>query len=485
MDDEVEVLESIKRAFRNVPNLIIFTTADPHEALEIIRYEPVYLLITDQRMPEVLGTDLLQQAGEIAPHIELGILTAFADVQLAQLSINELRVRYLFSKPFENSTLVREVVNAVRNVDKNISTFIEHETVKQRNRILEASSSHTMNNESYELRHSLADTADLLKGKNRQVSELEQLFDSFLRALIEEKGYCDADAGLNKIGLATLSVSIAEMINERNDGVFENTFLSSKTRRSLYYAAVLIELAKVFFRPDAYTAQQKLAPQQMAHLMLKLDYLYRYYELIYSEQKIQLMNSGDEYRRYHLINEVEVEKEEQLQRIQKLRKTLQTLNDSAEQAEEVEEKVKKVQAELESFKVRDIQGNRFAILTVHETAVFSAAPGWSMDQQPENLEQLVQFSQNLIDKIDWPTEYTQIPMIINKYLRKLNARRTSAAAKRGTVDLCADIIAAANLIIRNTDRNQNSRPFRVEAAEQDIDQDIIDLCMECNEKPSE
>jgi len=65
IDDEQENLRAFKSVFRRVYN--IFTTDSPSEGIDYLRKNKVDLIITDQRMPEMTGTEFLKKVYEFMP----------------------------------------------------------------------------------------------------------------------------------------------------------------------------------------------------------------------------------------------------------------------------------------------------------------------------------------------------------------------------------------------------------------------------------
>ncbi len=59
VDDEEQNLISFKAAFRRYHN--IFTANSGREGMEILLSEPIHLIITDQRMPEMTGIQFLEK----------------------------------------------------------------------------------------------------------------------------------------------------------------------------------------------------------------------------------------------------------------------------------------------------------------------------------------------------------------------------------------------------------------------------------------
>ena len=65
------------------------------------RGEQVALLVADQRMPGLSGTDYLVQARELVPEAKRVLLTAYADTEAAIQAINEVALDYYLLKPWD------------------------------------------------------------------------------------------------------------------------------------------------------------------------------------------------------------------------------------------------------------------------------------------------------------------------------------------------------------------------------------------------
>ena len=59
------------------------------------------MLISDQRMPAMLGVDLLTRCREIYPVARRVLLTAYSDVKAAVRAINEAHLDHYFEKPWD------------------------------------------------------------------------------------------------------------------------------------------------------------------------------------------------------------------------------------------------------------------------------------------------------------------------------------------------------------------------------------------------
>jgi thioredoxin reductase (NADPH) len=108
VDDEPAVLAAVARDLRRGfgERYRILRADSGAKALELLtelrtRGDQVALLIADQRMPGMPGTDYLVQARTIVPDAKRVLLTAYADTEAAIAAINEVALDYYLLKPWD------------------------------------------------------------------------------------------------------------------------------------------------------------------------------------------------------------------------------------------------------------------------------------------------------------------------------------------------------------------------------------------------
>jgi len=112
VDDEEYNLISFKATFRK--DYKIFTAESGKEALAILRKENIGLIITDQRMPEMTGVELLERIVPEFPDVIRIILTGFSDVEAIINAINNGQVFRYITKPWDDVELKMTIENARR-----------------------------------------------------------------------------------------------------------------------------------------------------------------------------------------------------------------------------------------------------------------------------------------------------------------------------------------------------------------------------------
>jgi serine/threonine protein kinase len=111
VDDEERILNGLKSLFRM--RYHVFTTTNPNQALDFIKRHKINVVISDQRMPIMLGVDFLRQAREVSPHTVRILLTGYSDLASIVGSINDGEVYRFISKPWNNQELQQTVAEAV------------------------------------------------------------------------------------------------------------------------------------------------------------------------------------------------------------------------------------------------------------------------------------------------------------------------------------------------------------------------------------
>jgi len=83
------------------------------EALEMIRNQPFNVVITDTRLPDVDGMEILELAKEIDPDVAVIVMTGYASLETAVEAVNEGAYAY-FVKPANVDEMKTTIINALR-----------------------------------------------------------------------------------------------------------------------------------------------------------------------------------------------------------------------------------------------------------------------------------------------------------------------------------------------------------------------------------
>jgi signal transduction histidine kinase len=115
VDDEPDVVQSVQDLLR-LDYRVLGTTRASH-ALQILRENEIHIVMTDQRMPETSGVELLQQIrGENPDAIRL-LFTGYADIKAVIDAINHGNVYRYISKPWDPDELQTIIRQAAEQYD--------------------------------------------------------------------------------------------------------------------------------------------------------------------------------------------------------------------------------------------------------------------------------------------------------------------------------------------------------------------------------
>jgi DNA-binding NarL/FixJ family response regulator len=98
VDDEPHVLDGLKCTLRGEPYEIVVAQS-ARDALDLLEHMPVDVIVSDEHMPGMRGSEFLTQVAQRHPSIGRLILTGQPDLEAAIRSINESKVTRFLTKP--------------------------------------------------------------------------------------------------------------------------------------------------------------------------------------------------------------------------------------------------------------------------------------------------------------------------------------------------------------------------------------------------
>ncbi|KAI2681158.1 HD domain-containing phosphohydrolase [Pseudomonas sp. TNT3] len=105
VDDEESILNSLRRLLRSQPYNVLLATSGA-QALEILAQQPIDLVMSDARMPNMDGATLLAYVHLHYPHTIRIMLTGYADPSAIIKAINEGQIHRYISKPWHDEELL-------------------------------------------------------------------------------------------------------------------------------------------------------------------------------------------------------------------------------------------------------------------------------------------------------------------------------------------------------------------------------------------
>ncbi|MBB3121717.1 EAL domain-containing protein [Pseudoduganella violacea] len=113
VDDEQNVLSALQRALRG-EGYRILCAGTGQEALELLAIHPVGVIVSDARMPEMAGTELLRRVKGLHPEIVRIMLSGYTELSSVTEAINEGAVYKFITKPWDDSLLREHIRESFR-----------------------------------------------------------------------------------------------------------------------------------------------------------------------------------------------------------------------------------------------------------------------------------------------------------------------------------------------------------------------------------
>ncbi len=129
VDDSENVVKALRRTF--LPEgFRILTAASAQEAMAILEREEVDVVISDENMPGLSGTDFLRMVKMRCPETVRIMLTGVTDLEVVKSAINTGEVYKFFNKPWDDFELVMAVKHAlhqkmIERENKRLHSIIE------------------------------------------------------------------------------------------------------------------------------------------------------------------------------------------------------------------------------------------------------------------------------------------------------------------------------------------------------------------------
>jgi diguanylate cyclase (GGDEF)-like protein/PAS domain S-box-containing protein len=113
LDDEPNILNALRRLLRR-ENYEILTASTPANAFDLLARHRIQVIISDQRMPEMSGTEFLSRVKQLYPETVRIVLSGYTDVESLTDAINRGAIYRFLVKPWNDEALRAHIREAFR-----------------------------------------------------------------------------------------------------------------------------------------------------------------------------------------------------------------------------------------------------------------------------------------------------------------------------------------------------------------------------------
>jgi response regulator RpfG family c-di-GMP phosphodiesterase len=230
VDDEKNVLQSLRRLCIE-GNYSVILANSGEEALEILKNNPnIGLIVSDQRMPAMTGSEFLEKAKEMLPDTVRILLTGYADINAVADAINKGGAYRYITKPWNDEELLQIIGDAVRRYSLIKENKRLQEIIKKQNEELKKWNS--------QLEYFVQEQTLEIQNKNKELEKLNKNlkvnFKNSIHAFSSLIELRDKKTGNHSRNVAEMSTKIARAMN-----------LSAGEVETIAIAALLHDIGKI------------------------------------------------------------------------------------------------------------------------------------------------------------------------------------------------------------------------------------------------
>jgi response regulator RpfG family c-di-GMP phosphodiesterase len=125
VDDEPHVCDSVNDLLRREFRVLQANSAD--EGYRIMQQEEVHIVMSDQRMPQISGVELLTKVKARYPHAIRMLFTGYAELESIIAAINQGHIYQFLKKPWQPEELLAAARQAALEFDRLETIALERE----------------------------------------------------------------------------------------------------------------------------------------------------------------------------------------------------------------------------------------------------------------------------------------------------------------------------------------------------------------------
>ena len=116
LDDEVNILRALSRVLRR-DGYQILVARNAHDAFALLAKHDIHVILSDQRMPEMNGTEFLRRVKDLHPNTVRIVLSGYTDLKSVTDAINQGAIFKFLTKPWDDKELRSTVAQAFQHHD--------------------------------------------------------------------------------------------------------------------------------------------------------------------------------------------------------------------------------------------------------------------------------------------------------------------------------------------------------------------------------
>lgn len=262
---------------------------------------------------------------------------------------------------------------------------------------------------------SLAGQAAVSIENSQLYAQIQNLFESFVKAAVTAIDQRDPTTAGHSIRVATLTVDMAEALERSDTGRWAGTRFTRDQIRELRYAAMLHDFGKVGVREEVLVKAKKLPPFLYERVESRFDLIRRTAEADYYRRRADLARSGGSAQ---LVEELESAFSHELQELDQFQQAVRTANEPSVLPEESAA----ILGEIALRRFHSPRGDEEPFLSSDELHFLSIPKGTLDERERLEIESHVEQTYRFLTQIPWTDDLRNLADIAYGHHEKLNGR---------------------------------------------------------------
>jgi HD-GYP domain-containing protein (c-di-GMP phosphodiesterase class II) len=331
-----------------------------------------------------------------------------------------------------------------------------------------------------QLVQSLAGQAAISIENSQLYAQIQNLFESFVKAAVTAIDQRDPTTAGHSIRVAALTVDIAEALERVGRGPYAGTRFTRDQIRELRYAAMLHDFGKVGVREEVLVKAKKLPPSLYERVESRFDLIRRTAESEYFRRRADFTRGGNQ----EALREVEEAFQRELEELDHFQKAVRAANEPAMLPEEAAS----ILGEIALRRYRTNTGDEAPFITPEELHFLSIPKGSLDEHERLEIESHVEQTYRFLSQIPWTDDLKNLANIAYGHHEKLNGRGYPRGIAGDEIPVQTRIMTISDIFDALTASDRPYKPampseralsiLQMEAKDGMLDKELVDIVIE-------
>jgi HD-GYP domain-containing protein (c-di-GMP phosphodiesterase class II) len=331
-----------------------------------------------------------------------------------------------------------------------------------------------------QLVQSLAGQAAISIENSQLYAQIQNLFESFVKAAVTAIDQRDPTTAGHSIRVAALTVDIAEALERVSRGPYAGTRFTRDQIRELRYAAMLHDFGKVGVREEVLVKAKKLPPSLYERVEARFDLIRRTAEAEYFRKRADFTRGGNQ----DALREVEEAFQRELNELDHFQQAVRKANEPAMLPEEAAS----ILGEIALRRYRTNNGDDAPFITPEELHFLSIPKGSLDEHERLEIESHVEQTYRFLSQIPWTDDLKNLATIAYGHHEKLDGRGYPRGISGDEIPVQTRIMTISDIFDALTASDRPYKPampseralsiLQMEANQGMLDKELVEIVVE-------